>query len=130
MGCPLQRTGQRRRLRRGHGNDGSGNVYVTGGSDLNVLLILITIKYDSPGKNNGLPAQWRRQHRGFANAIAVDGSAMYMYRSRLGIRSDRINATVNMILRQQQWVPDYDGPANRSRHCYGYRYWMARAMCM
>jgi hypothetical protein len=95
--------------------DGSGNVYVTGGSDSDITPDFITIKYDSTGQQ-----QWVARFSGgdntaeFANAIAVDSSGnVYVTGVGWGYGSDSDYATVKYDSSgQQQWVARYDGPAN------------------
>jgi hypothetical protein len=95
--------------------DGSGNVYVTGGSDSDITPDFITIKYNSDGQQ-----QWAARFSGgdntaeFANAIAVDASGnVYVTGVGWGYGSDSDYATVKYNSSgQQQWVARYDGPAH------------------
>lgn len=95
--------------------DGSGNIYVTGGSDSNITPDFITIKYDSTGQE-----QWVARLSGsdntaeFANAIAIDGSGnVYVTGVGWGYDNHSDFATVKYDSSgQQQWVARYHGSAN------------------
>ncbi len=100
--------------------DGSGNVYVTGGSEgSGTSSDYATVKYNSSGEE-----QWVARYNGpgngndYANAIAVDGSGnIYVtgrsYNSDSDIEDDWDYATVKYNSEgQEQWVARYDGPEN------------------
>ena len=96
--------------------DGSGNVYVTGGSATSGFTPdYVTIKYDSAGQK-----QWLARFAGpdddadFANAIAVDGSGnVYVTGIAWGYGDDSDYGTVKYNSSgEQQWVGRYDGPAH------------------
>jgi uncharacterized delta-60 repeat protein len=95
--------------------DGSGNVYVTGGSDSDITPDFITIKYDSTGQQ-----QWVARFSGedntaeFANAIAIDSSGnVYVTGVGWGYGNDSDYGTIKYNSSgEQQWVGRYDGPAH------------------
>jgi uncharacterized delta-60 repeat protein len=95
--------------------DGSGNVYVTGGSASPLTPDYVTIKYDSAGEK-----QWLARFAGpdddadFANAIAVDGSGnVYVTGIAWGYGDDSDYGTIKYNSSgEQQWVGRYAGPAH------------------
>jgi len=96
--------------------DGSGNVYVTGGSAVSGgPPDYVTIKYDPAGQQ-----QWLADFSGgnntanFANAIALDTSGnVYVTGIGWGYGNDSDYATVKYNSSgEQQWVARYDGPGH------------------
>ena len=96
--------------------DGSGNVYVTGGSSGQGGLIgYATIKYNSAGEE-----QWVARYNGpgngndRVNAITVDASGnVYVTGESYGLDSAYDYATIKYnSAGQEQWVARYNGPAN------------------
>jgi len=96
--------------------DGSGNVYVTGGSAVSGgPPDYVTIKYNAAGQQ-----QWRADFSGgantanFANAIALDGSGnVYVTGIGWGYGNDSDYGTVKYNSSgEQQWVARYDGPGH------------------
>jgi hypothetical protein len=96
--------------------DGSGNVYVTGGSDsLGSLTDYATVKYDSLGAQ-----QWVRRYNGpgnnydYALAMAVDetGNAYVTGRSRGAGTGDDFATVKHSPGGETLWVRRYDGPAH------------------
>ena len=95
--------------------DGSGNVYVTGGSASPLTPDYVTIKYDSAGEK-----QWLARFAGpdddadFANAIAVDGSGnVYVTGIAWGYGDDSDYGTIKYNSSgEEQWVGRYAGPAH------------------
>ncbi len=96
--------------------DGSGNVYVTGGSaDTLTSIDYATVKYNSSGVQ-----QWVIRYNGpgngidWANAISVDGSGnVYVTGSSTGTTTKRDFATIKYnssgVL---QWIQRFNGPVN------------------
>ncbi len=102
--------------------DGSGNVYVTGGSDgSGNFQDYATIKYNSSGVQ-----QWVARYNGpgnnsdVANSIAVDGSGnVYVTGESLGSGTSYDYATIKYnSAGVQQWVQRYNGPGNLSDIAY------------
>ena len=102
--------------------DGSGNVYVTGGSfGSGSGLDFATVKYNSNGVQ-----QWVRRYNGPANsddvayAIAIDGSGnVYVTGSSRGTGTALDYATVKYNSSgTRQWVSRYNGPANMDDIAY------------
>ena len=96
--------------------DGSGNVYVTGGSAVSSgPPDYVTIKYNSAGQQ-----QWLADFSGgnntanFANAIALDASGnVYVTGIAWGYGNDSDYGTVKYnSAGEQQWVARYDGPGH------------------
>ena len=96
--------------------DGSGNVYVTGGSAVSSgPPDYVTIKYNSAGQQ-----QWLADFSGgnntanFANAIALDDSGnVYVTGIAWGYGNDSDYGTVKYnSAGEQQWVARYDGPGH------------------
>jgi hypothetical protein len=103
--------------------DGSGNVYVTGGSAVSHLTPdYATIKYNSSGQQ-----QWVARYDGpahdyeRASAIAVDGSGnVYVTGWSPGSGSGSDYATVKYnSAGQEQWVARYNGPGNSEDNARG-----------
>jgi hypothetical protein len=98
--------------------DGSGNVYVTGGSNQGGIgLDYATIKYSSSGGQqwvatyNGPPGN----HDDFANAIAIDDSEnVYVtgWSNASGSDTEDYATLKYNSSGVQQWVQRYDGPGN------------------
>jgi len=91
--------------------DGSGNVYVTGGSQGSVSDGYATIKYGSDGNQHWVA---RYEVDGRASALAVDGSGnVYVTGSSGGSGTGSDYATIKYDSDgNQQWVARYDGPAS------------------
>ena len=96
--------------------DGSGNIYVTGGSTgSGTGYDYTTIKYDSAGNE-----QWVRSYNGpgsgndYPCAIAVDSSGnIYVTGRSYGSGTDEDYATIKYDTNgNQKWVARYDGPIN------------------
>ena len=96
--------------------DGAGNVYVTGSSTgAGSGLDCVTIKYDFTGQQ-----QWAARYNGPANlnddcvGIAVDTSGnIYVTGSSQGSTTGYDYVTIKYdFIGQQQWVANYNGPAN------------------
>jgi len=102
--------------------DGSGNVYVTGGSKANgTLYDYCTIKYNSSGVQ-----QWVARYNGpgngydYANSIAVDGSGnVYVtgWSDGSGIYKDYCTIKYNSA-GDTVWVARYNGPGNGYDEAY------------
>ena len=97
--------------------DGSGNVYVTGGSDgVGIGSDYATIKYNSTGQQ-----EWVARYSGFAgygndeaDALVVDHSGnVYVTGRSPGPGSAEDYATIKYnSAGQEQWVARYNGPGN------------------
>jgi uncharacterized delta-60 repeat protein len=90
--------------------DGSGNVYVTGGSGSGIHIDYVTIKYNSTGIQ-----QWTAIYNGprngldYANFIAVDASGnVYVTGYSTGIESPDFATIKYNSSGIQQWVQRYD----------------------
>jgi hypothetical protein len=102
--------------------DGSGNVYVTGGSIGSATgEDYATVKYNAGGVQ-----QWAKRYDGPASsadeayALAVDGSGnVYVTGGSIGSATDEDYATVKYnAAGVQQWAKRYDGPASSADEAY------------
>jgi uncharacterized delta-60 repeat protein len=100
--------------------DGSGNVYVTGGSRFGAVIgteNYATVKYNSTGER-----QWIAFYNGpgnysdYGNSIAVDDSGnVYVSGTSYGSGTVSDYATIKYnSLGAQQWVARYNGPGNNN----------------
>ena len=85
--------------------DSSGNVYVTGGSE--VLVDCVTIKYDPDGAE-----QWVARHAGLPAALAIDGSGNTYITGWAQIPGNDVDYLTVKYDSQgnEQWVALYNGP--------------------
>jgi uncharacterized delta-60 repeat protein len=102
--------------------DGSGNVYVTGYSEVSSLNYdYATVKYNSSGTE-----QWVQRYNGpdnksdYANSIAVDGSGNVYVTGRSEVSGFNYDyATIKYNSSGiQQWVQRYNGPGNNFDEAY------------